>query len=1775
MIPYKRDGTANFEKGEKTEELTLDVENGGTMDNFFRVVVPLDIAGPVRFRIRRITCVPSYIFSVDEGGFILLDNIIASIPAMSADLVSAGHYDAEKTGTQTLGWELATSVPYPSIGDTTNIVAYAKPEFTLNAGDGSTPDTTKFFSSATMHYRWRYLNQTQLGSVWKGIDLNPADDFKSIGPLELPSRPGDVEYWFEYRLQAPYYKYVDYSGATNAEIDYTEERSVVTNRLAAFGLPSGGTDWFFRLREGKSDYAGVDIVFKRGEDAAVERVHMALVGNRLWRGFVQARSGVAGTMKYRIEAMDRQTGEFAEYMPSTNCWRCMNAHSTLPIRDFLEDCADDGWQTLVVDDAAGYVMLQVGEEDKSIVVTHAEYQDFNNWSDALARRDSQGRGPIFLSQSSDSPSRQTFSDDFSAWGDMSATNESWTFPTGLTDIQPSHMYGRTAYEPFWRDGDGFWEVGNGMWVAKKYRDDRNNAGVALQMEGNRKGYIQFTDAADAPRGIESISFNARLGQVVSFDDFSYYNGYGYLSLSNYTFMARTAFDLHANKDFAGNASLSVVANYLPSKGCYEARWEWLGNNATAQRGQRLCLYRWNVTSSGTKEPELIIARTNTVFHVEAVDSLANSSSQRFAPLFISVSNDVPNRCTYVVAGIRRCGVTLGTSPIGMSALNTQYGRNANWFGVCFKDTDQMKRLQNGTYGVLSANCPGVFACPEFSHTTQVTVGSFPANGKRSDSFENSSLSQVSNLQNIKNCAYDDLQDPENPAWNMASGRMKATYQSQVVNAITGYVNPQTLSIYFGTPGRTDWGNTPYSSVTVSGFVGGSYTIPIYLTKDCSVCIAVDGTENGTRTDVVADSVLLRQWRGGDWNGDDVQAEGIAPLWTTAGGSLSPVFTNFVFTSCWVTNHTVLMSAKRASLDAPCAIRSPLMDGFPDDGSSGDGYHRGIGLGMISVAYENAQENAVLALQIATNGVDYTTIGGYDKSFSDKVWTTVTNFNFAVMTPAQRKKGILNTYLGLRDVKGAMRLMVPTNTILAVKNMTDMSKFGDVTITSITCSDEPPVEVRSWRGWNIRTIGGDLDTEKRMFLNDYSTAAGGAGLSLAINNSVDENFSISRIDVSDRESYIQHKPFVQTPTFTSNVVGEVSFKARKYSAADPVATLVLFGSTDATEKDEGTWSRIDGATFSVSNGWYETYSYKTDPGQAYKAFRLAVVGIEGIHEAPGGGGNGGLPDGRDPERVLLDEMFVSEAIPDMEVDVPDVGSVVYTGGDRAPFGFGGCYEYVSGVTNATAVGEYSFVVRLKEGFAWRGGIVGDQTVTWRIVAEDGVRMGFRNVGCFRSALDGTAEVPDVPSASEQPLVGDEWGVQCEIYGVEMPELIDFAREPQVRLHWFPGGEPWGYDGWRDDEGHQFANLSRATDSSQGRYVYRSSRTTNPDSVIPMLEAPCCVQYMLEVVYYVAGLDKPVTNWLSSADWTPPEWYGDDLNDGDGGFACYCLLEERSPSLVKFTIVDGVLTAVELNGETEVVIPDGVTGIGDGVFEGLDGLVNVTIPGSVTNIGVGAFMGCGALQRVVFLGDAPACGLYAFYGCSSGCTAYVSPKSTGWGVSVGEKWNRLTLQHWPEVLTDAEDAEAIHAVLSGFADTRVEANISTVEGYCALAAWVDDKNLYQPAVKESRHLWPAYLLGAEALLENEPTIEIGEVTIVDAENGIKAMSVVVTVRDGGKTVAVDQEKVAAMFEATSDLGNWAGAALEPTVQSGDAFGDAMRFTVTPGDGSSPKAFLRIRK
>ena len=46
--------------------------------------------------------------------------------------------------------------------------------------------------------------------------------------------------------------------------------------------------------------------------------------------------------------------------------------------------------------------------------------------------------------------------------------------------------------------------------------------------------------------------------------------------------------------------------------------------------------------------------------------------------------------------------------------------------------------------------------------------------------------------------------------------------------------------------------------------------------------------------------------------------------------------------------------------------------------------------------------------------------------------------------------------------------------------------------------------------------------------------------------------------------------------------------------------------------------------------------------------------------------------------------------------------------------------------------------------------------------------------------------------------------------------------------------------------------------------------------------------------------------------------------------------------------------------DVVIPEGVTAIGDNAFEGCESLKSIAIPDSVTAIGAGAFEGCCSLS-----------------------------------------------------------------------------------------------------------------------------------------------------------------------------------------------------------------------
>ena len=83
-------------------------------------------------------------------------------------------------------------------------------------------------------------------------------------------------------------------------------------------------------------------------------------------------------------------------------------------------------------------------------------------------------------------------------------------------------------------------------------------------------------------------------------------------------------------------------------------------------------------------------------------------------------------------------------------------------------------------------------------------------------------------------------------------------------------------------------------------------------------------------------------------------------------------------------------------------------------------------------------------------------------------------------------------------------------------------------------------------------------------------------------------------------------------------------------------------------------------------------------------------------------------------------------------------------------------------------------------------------------------------------------------------------------------------------------------------------------------------------------------------------------------------------------------------------------------TDLVIPQGVIGVGAYAFNGCSSLTSVTIPNSVTSIGDMAFRFCSSLPTITIPNSVTSIGDYAFNGCSS-LTSVTIPNSV---TSIGD-------------------------------------------------------------------------------------------------------------------------------------------------------------------------------
>ena len=140
-------------------------------------------------------------------------------------------------------------------------------------------------------------------------------------------------------------------------------------------------------------------------------------------------------------------------------------------------------------------------------------------------------------------------------------------------------------------------------------------------------------------------------------------------------------------------------------------------------------------------------------------------------------------------------------------------------------------------------------------------------------------------------------------------------------------------------------------------------------------------------------------------------------------------------------------------------------------------------------------------------------------------------------------------------------------------------------------------------------------------------------------------------------------------------------------------------------------------------------------------------------------------------------------------------------------------------------------------------------------------------------------------------------------------------------------------------------------------------------------------------------------------------------GEGAF-CECR------SLTSVVIPDGATSIGKEAFEgcsslTSVTIPDGVTSIGFGTFKGCRSLTDVTIPEGVTSIGFGAFCECRSLTSVMIPKDVTIIEKEAFEGCR-GLTSVVIPDGvTSIGDSAFRECSSLTSVKIPDSVTSIGD------------------------------------------------------------------------------------------------------------------------------------------------------------
>jgi hypothetical protein len=142
--------------------------------------------------------------------------------------------------------------------------------------------------------------------------------------------------------------------------------------------------------------------------------------------------------------------------------------------------------------------------------------------------------------------------------------------------------------------------------------------------------------------------------------------------------------------------------------------------------------------------------------------------------------------------------------------------------------------------------------------------------------------------------------------------------------------------------------------------------------------------------------------------------------------------------------------------------------------------------------------------------------------------------------------------------------------------------------------------------------------------------------------------------------------------------------------------------------------------------------------------------------------------------------------------------------------------------------------------------------------------------------------------------------------------------------------------------------------------------------------------------------------------------------DGDYVCTTGFLKSIETTNLYTVTTGSVTS-HSSGKCSgaVVIPSGVTSVGQHAFLNASALTSITIPSSVITIGAGAFQGTSALTSITIPSSVTTIGVYAFVNASSLTSITVDGANANYSSTDGVLFNKntTTLISYPGGKTDA--------------------------------------------------------------------------------------------------------------------------------------------------------------